>query len=118
VKGVWDDGVFDEDLKRNDAEGSFVRSFKHDRAASSGLLNLEPASGAEAPAVAGFEAGKAELRHRGREIVAELTGDAEEFLSNNAADGVDPEVVRSRLTAAGAVETSHRLAPADLKGLA
>jgi hypothetical protein len=89
-----------------------------DGAGSAGLLHLEPAGGAQAPAVAGFEARKAVLRHGGREVVAEGLGGFEEGGVDDAADGVDAEVVGAGLAAAGAVEAGHRLAAADAERLA
>ena len=78
----------------------------------------EPAGGADAPAVAGFEAGEAILRHGGAEVVAESFGGFEEGGVDDAADGVDAVVVGAGLAAAGAVEAGHGLAAADVEGLA
>ena len=52
-------------------EGVLVGGFEDDGAGGAGLADLEPAGGADAPAVAGFEAGEAEVRHGGGEVVAE-----------------------------------------------
>ena len=68
----------------------------------------EPAGGADAPAVAGFEAGETVLRHRGEEIVAEGLGGCEEGRVDDAADGVDAVVVGAGVAAAVAVEAGHR----------
>ena len=58
VELVGDDGVLDEELEGDDLEGVLVGGFEDDGAGGSGLLYLEPARGADAPAIAGFEAGK------------------------------------------------------------
>jgi hypothetical protein len=108
----------DQQLKGDDLEGVLVGGFEDDGAGCSGLLDLEPAGGADAPAVAGFEAGKAVLRHGGGEIVAESLGCGEEGRVDDAADGVDAEVVGAGLATAGAVEAGHGLAAADVEWLA
>jgi hypothetical protein len=118
VKLGGDDRVLDEELEGDDLEGGFVGGFEDDGTGGSGLLNLEPAGGADAPAVAGFEAVEAELRHRGGEVVAESLGGFEERSVYDAADGVDAEVVGAGLAAAGAKEAGHGLAAADVEGLA
>src|SRR5579871_10826 len=91
--------------------------FEDDRAGCSGLLDLEPTRGANAPVVAGLEAGEAVLEHRGAKVVAESLGDAEELFVDDAADGVDAEVVRAGFAASGAVEAGHGLAATDVERL-
>ena len=115
---VGDDGELDQELERDDAEGVLVGGFKDDGAGSSGLLDLEPASGADTPAIAGLETGEAILRHGGDEIVAEALGGGEEVGRDDAADGVDAEVLFAGLAATGSVEAGHGLAAAGGEGLA
>src|SRR3981189_224589 len=71
VELTGDDGVLDQKLEGNDPEGVFVGGFEDDRAGGSGLLDLQPAGGTDAPPVAGFEASETELRPRGAEIVGQ-----------------------------------------------
>ena len=118
VKRVRDDGVFNQDFEWNNRQSCLVGRLKHDRATCPGLLDLKPSRSADAPAIAGFEARKAKLWHGRAEVVAEELGDAEELFVDDAADGVDAEVVRTGLAAAGAVEACHGLAAADLERLA
>ena len=118
MKLAGDDGVLDEELEGDDLEGVLVGGFEDDGAGCSGLLDLQPAGGADAPAVAGFEAGEAVLGHGGGEIVAEGFGGGEEGRIDDAADGVDAVVVGAGLAAAGAVEAGHRGAAAGVEGLA
>ena len=118
VKRVGNDCVFDENLERNDSQGGLVGGLEHDGAASSGLLHLQPASGADAPAITRLETLKAELRHWCREVVTQLLRDTEELLIDDAADGVDAEVIGASLAAAGAVEAGHWLTATDLERLA
>ena len=89
VELVGDDGVLDEELEGDDLQGGLVGGFEDDGAGGSGLLHLEPARGADTPAVAGLEAGKAILRHGGGEIVSKGLGGGEEGGVDDAADGVD-----------------------------
>src|SRR5690606_9631653 len=56
---------------------------------------LAPALGAQAPAVAGFEAGKVELRARSRQIVAHGARELEELGGHLHADDVQPAILRS-----------------------
>jgi hypothetical protein len=103
-------GELDEKFKGNDAESVLVSCFEDDRAGCSGPLDLEPAGGTDAPAVAGLEAGESVLRHGGGEIVAERFGGGEEWGVDDATDGVDTEIVGAGVAAAVAVEAGHRLA--------
>ena len=89
---VGDDGVLDEEFEGDDFEGCLVGGFEHHRAGGAGLLHLQPPRGADAPAVAGFEAGEAVLRHGRGEVVAEDLGDGKEGFVDQAADGMDAEV--------------------------
>src|SRR5437868_11444933 len=89
VELVGNDGVLDEKLEGNDLEGVLVGGFEDDRAGGSGLLDLQPPGGTEAPAVAGFEAGEAELRHWCAEVVTEGLRGCEERSVDDAADSVD-----------------------------
>lgn len=118
MKLAGDNRVLDEKLEGNDFEGVLVSGFEDDGAGGSSLLDLKPAGGTDAPAVTGFETGKTELRHRSAEIVAERLGGFEKGSVDDAADGMDAEVVGASFTAAGAVETGHRLAAADVQRLA
>ena len=118
MKLAGDHRVLDKKLEWNDFESVLVSGFEDDRAGCTRLLNLEPAGGTDAPAVARFEAGKAKLRHGSAEIVAERLRGFKEGGVDDAADGVDAEVFGAGLAAAGAVEASHRLAATDIKRLA
>ena len=121
VEPVRDYGVLDQQFERDDLEGGLVGGFEDDGAGGSGLLDLEPAGGADTPAVAGSEAGESVLRHGCAEIVAKGLGDAEELFIDDAADGVDTEVVGACVATVVAVEAGRRilrLAAADVERLA
>jgi hypothetical protein len=69
VQCFRDHGVANENLKRNDCQGSLVCRLKDDGTRCARLLNLKPSRRADAPTVAGFEASEFVLRHGGAEIV-------------------------------------------------
>ena len=107
-----DNRVLDEKFKGNDLQGVLVSGFEDDRAGCTRLLDLEPAGGTDAPAVAGFETGKAKLRHGSAEVVAEGFRGFKEWLVYDAADGVNSVIVGAGFAAAGAVEAGHGIAAA------
>ena len=118
MKRIRDDRVLDEDLKWDNGQRGLVGGFEHDGAAGAGLLNLEPASSTDTPAIAGLKPCKTELRHGCREVVAERLRYPEKLLVDDAADGVDAKILRPRLAAARAVEAGHGLTAADFERLA
>jgi hypothetical protein len=118
VKRLRNDGVLQEDFEGDDFERGLVRGLEDDGAGRAVALHLEPTGGADAPAVAGLQAGKAVLRHGGGEIVAEALGGSEELGGDDAADGVDAEVVGAGGAATVAVEAGEGVHAAGLKGLA
>jgi len=118
VELAGDDGVLDEEFKRNDFEGVLVSGFENNRAGGSGLLDLQPAGSTDAPAVTWFETGETKLGHRGTEVVSEGFGGFEKGRVDDAADGVDSIVFGASLATAGSVEAGHGLAAADVERLA
>lgn len=115
---VRDYGVLDQQVKRNNFERVLVGSFEHHGTGCTRTLHLQPAGRADAPTVPWLEAGKAILRHRGREVVAQCLGGLQERLVDDAADGVDAQVVRPCLTASCAIKAGHGSAAASSKRLA
>src|SRR2546427_4335860 len=74
------------------------------------LARLEcflPTRSTEAPAVAGFQAAKAEFRHRCRKIVAAGFGKLEKRRGHDGADRVAADVLSPRIAAAVAKEPRH-----------
>jgi hypothetical protein len=59
-------------LQRDEFKGFGVRAFQHHRRGHAGFKGFLPAAGAQAPAVAGFEARKAVFGARGDQVVAPL----------------------------------------------
>src|SRR5258708_33488636 len=117
VKLTGDDGELDEELEGNDLEGVLVGGFEDDGAGCSGLLDLQPAGGADAPAVARLEAGEAELGHGRGEVVAEGLGGGEKRGVDDAANGVYAEIVAAGVAAAVAVEAGHGFTATGVEGL-
>jgi hypothetical protein len=113
-----DHGVLNKEFEGNDLEGVLVGGFEDDGACGSGLLDLKPAGGTDTPAISGFEASEAELRHGGAEVIAESLRGFEKRRVDDAADSVDAVVVGAGLATASAVEAGHGLAAADVQGLA
>ena len=114
VKLIRDYCILDQKFERDNLEGGLVGRFEDDGAGGSSLLDLEPASSADTPAVAGLEAREAVLGHGRAEVVAKGLGGGKEGGVDEAADGVDAEVVGSGLAAAGAVEAGHGFAAAGV----
>jgi hypothetical protein len=117
VKLAGDDRVLNEEFEGHDLESVLVCGFEDDGAGCASLLDLQPASGADAPAVSGLEAGKTKLRHGGAEVVAQGFGGFEEGGIDDAADGMNAVIVGASLAATGAIEAGHRLAAADIERL-
>jgi hypothetical protein len=118
VELVGNHSVLDKQLEWYDLQRRLVGSFQNYRTGGSGLLHLEPTSGADAPSVTGLETRETVLRHGGREVIAEGLRGVEEDSIDDAANGVDAEVVRACFAAAGSIEAGHGVAAASGEGLA
>ena len=68
---VGNDSVLDQKLEGNDLQRVLVGGFEDDWAGGAGLLDLQPAGGTDAPAIARFETGETELGHGGAEVIAQ-----------------------------------------------
>jgi hypothetical protein len=97
---------------------AFMGRAQHHARRLAGLECFLPARRAQAPAVAGLEAGKAIFRHRGREIVAARFGEFEKLRRRDDTDGVTADVVDPGVAAAVPVETGQRRQRAGLDRLA
>src|SRR4029450_1627588 len=76
-----------------------------------------PTRSTEAPAVAGFQAAKAEFRHRCRKIVAAGFGKLEKRGGHDGADRVATDVLSPGVAAAVSKEPRHWAYPADFEPL-
>jgi hypothetical protein len=117
VEGGGDDCVLEEKLEGDDFEGRFVRGFEDDGARSAGLLNVEPAACAHAPAVTRLEAGESVLRHGCREVVAEAGRGGKKLFCDDAADRVHAEVVGAGVATAIAIEAGYGVDTTGFEGL-
>ena len=85
------------------------------------LVRLErflPAFRTQAPAVAGPQAGKAELWHRRRKIIAAGLGKLEELSSHDGADGMTTNVFSTRIAASVSEEPRQGLHRAVFESVA
>ena len=80
-----------------------------------GVEGIFPAGGAEAPAIAGFEAFEVPLRARGDKVVAAREGKGEEVIGDLHADGVYAGVFRAGVATAIPVEAGKRSSTASLE---
>src|SRR6516164_6592119 len=90
-------------------EGAFVSSPQDNAGRATRLQCFTPARRTQTPAVAGPQAGKAELWHRRRKIIAAGFGKLEELRSHDGADGMTPDVFSTRIAASVSEEPRHGL---------
>lgn len=83
-----------------------------DGRSAAGIEGFFPAGDAEAPAIAGFEAGEIPLGSGGGEIIAAEIGEVQELLGGLNADGVQADVSGAGAAIAIAVEPGHGFAAA------
>src|SRR5688572_10477412 len=93
------DGELLEQRERHDLECARVSASQHDARCHALLVCLEPARSAQAPAVAGLQPWKVELRPRGGEIVAAEARELEEVLRDLDADRMRADVLIAGVTA-------------------
>ena len=104
------DSVLAQRLDRDDPQCRGVRGGEHHRRCGAVTVGVEPPRCADAPAVAGLEAGKAVLRHRCHEVVAASELMLEELRGHHSAHRVGAQVIRARRAAAVAIEAGERVA--------
>src|SRR6516225_4545317 len=104
--------------ERTVVECAFVRSPQRHAWCVTRLERFLPTGRAQAPAVTGHQAGKAELWHRRRKIVAAGFGKLEKLRSHDGADGVTSDVFSTRIAAAVSEEPCHWLHRAVFESVA
>ena len=92
---------------------AFVCGFQHDLWREAGAAGLFPAAGAQAPAVAGVQAGKAKLGPRGGQIVADAAAEGQKLVRQHGADRVQAVILRVGVAAAIALPTRERIGRAQ-----
>lgn len=80
-----------------------------------GFERLLPATGADAPTIAGLKAGEVVFGRGGREVVARREAEGEEVSRDLDADGVAALVLRTRVTVAVAKKAGKGLKRARLE---
>jgi hypothetical protein len=96
-------------------QSAFVRGAQDHAGSLAGVKRFLPTRCTEAPTVAGFQAAKAELRHRRRKIVATGFGKREKRGGHDGADRVATDVLSPSVAAAVAKEARHRVYRAEFK---
>src|ERR1700680_2746658 len=100
---------FLERVERHDLETRLMRRGKADAWRMAGVERLLPARRAQAPAIARLQPVEAELRQRGREVVAGGLRKRKELGVDLGADRVQPDILGAGIAAAFAVEPGQRL---------
>jgi len=96
----------------------FVRRAKYDTGRVVGFECLLPALRAETPAIARFQPGKADFRHRRRQVIAARSGKAKESVGHDYADGVTANILPASIATAVPVKACHWFDRAKFKRLA
>ena len=96
-------------------ESAFVRGAQDHAGSLAGLKRFLPTRCTQAPTVAGFQAAKAELRHRRRKIVAAGFGKREKRGGHDGADRVATDVLSPGVAAAVSKEAGHGVYRAEFK---
>ena len=99
-------------------EGAFVSSAQDHAKRAARLQCFAPAGRTQAPAVAGPQAGKAELGHRRRKIIAAGFGKLEKLGSHNGADRVAADVFSIGVAATMTKEPRLGINRADVEPIA
>ncbi len=104
-----------EFFEADELEGRDVGGFDDDLRGHAGKKGFFPAGGAQAPLVAGFEAGEAVGEVGGAEVVAAGFGEGEKLFGDLRADNVDAVVISAGAAAAVAEVAGHGVRAAWLK---
>lgn len=102
-------GMPTQQLKRHDSQGMVMCGLQNHRRRHARFTRLEPATGAQTPAIARLEAGKSPLRTRRHEIVTAYAGKLKKRLSYASAHGVAAQIIGARLAAPGSHEPGERV---------
>jgi hypothetical protein len=107
-----------EICERAVVEGAFVRGPQDHAGRLARLERFLPARRTQTPAVSRSQAGKAELWHRRRKIIAAGFGKLEELSSHDGADGVTTDVFSARIAASVSEEPRQGLHRAVFESVA
>src|SRR5437868_5402830 len=98
------DGVFLQLVEGHDLQRYRMGRLENDLRRLAGVQRLLPASGAQAPTVAGLQPGEAELGHRRRQVVALALREGEELGGHDDANRVQAHVLAAGIAAGVAIE--------------
>src|SRR5690349_754853 len=107
LRSVGGRGPARQDLDRHHVEGTGMGGAENDLRGAAGLVGLEPARRAQAPAIACIQAGEAPVGTRGREVVADALREVEKLRSQDDANRVAAEILGAGGAAAVPVEARH-----------
>jgi hypothetical protein len=107
-----------EIAQRAVSQRRLMRGAQNDARRVIGFERLLPALGAQAPAVAGLQPGKADFGDRRRQIIAARLGETKKGVGHDHADGVTADVFAAGVAATVAVKTRHWTDRAQLQRLA
>lgn len=96
-------------------EGGGVGGLEDHGRGATGFESLDPAGDAEAPAVAGLEAGEIVFRGGGGQVVPVVTGELEERAGDHGADHVETVIAGAGMAIAIAVEAGEGFGAAGLE---
>jgi hypothetical protein len=99
-------------------EGALVRGPQDHAGRLARFVRFLPTGCAEAPAVAGLQAAKAEFRYRRRQVIAAGFRKLEKFGRHDSADRVTADVLSAGVATAVTKEPRHRVHRADFKPVA
>lgn len=108
-------GVGAEVFDGDEFEGAEVGGFEDDGWGVAGVEGLGPAADAEAPGVAGFQAGEVVFGARGGEVVAFEACEIEEVGGHDGADGVEAVIFGAGAAEAIAIEAGGWVGAAGLE---
>ena len=109
------DGVLLERSERNDLKRPFMGGRQHYVGGRAVLVRPQPVHRGHAPAVAGREPREVVPRHRGDQVIADMTLVLEERGRDHRADRVAPPVLRTGTTAPVTVKAGERVDSTRLK---
>ena len=112
------EGVRLQIFQRDKLERVKMRGFEDDLRSHARIERLDPASDAEAPAVARRQSRKIVMRHGRGEVIALRAAEGEKFGGRHDADGVQSLVVGTGAAIAVAVKAGHGRGAAALQRLA
>ena len=112
------DGVFFEILEVHKFERGLMRRPEHDPRRFARLQRLQPPSCAETPSVTRFQAREAKVWNWRRKIVAARLREREKVVGHLDADRMQSGVLRTRVAAAGPIESCQWPVGTRLDGIA